>query len=281
MPMLSRPSPVTLVGACLATLLASPAALAHFQLLYTPQLALRTAQPVTLSMVFTHPFEPTHTMAMEKPQAFYVITQRGSEAKPQKTDLMQYLQPITWASLKEPGRAYEAQLPRQVVRSLGDYVFILATAPYYEASEDKYIQQYTKTVLNIGGIPGNWSAQNDLPAEILALDKPYASWTGGVFRGVVLANGKPVPNAKLEVSFVNHLPEVEGRRFATQTTLNAPQDSFQNLGILANDRGEFTIGLARAGWWGICALGVGPQTTFNGKDLSQDAVLWVQATDMR
>jgi cobalt/nickel transport protein len=63
--------------------------------------------------------------------------------------------------------------------------------------------------------------------------------------------------------------------------VNAPQDSFQNLGILANERGEFTIGLPRAGWWGICALGVGPQKTFKGKELSQDAVLWIQVTDMR
>jgi cobalt/nickel transport protein len=268
------------LGACLAVLAANPA-LAHFQLLYTPQLALKTSQDLTLAMVFTHPFEPTHTMNMEKPLAFYVISQRGSEAKPQKTDLTQYLQPVTWAGLQQPGQAYEAKLPRSAVRSLGDYVFILEAAPYYEASEDKYIQQYTKTVLNIGGIPGNWSADNKLPTEILPLDKPYASWVGGVFRGVVLANGKPVPNAELEVSFVNHLPEIDNRRFATQTTLNAPQDSFQNLGILTNDRGEFTIGLPRAGWWGVCALGSGPQTTFKGKHLSQDAVLWIQATDMK
>jgi cobalt/nickel transport protein len=268
------------LGACLTVFAAGPA-LAHFQLLYTPQLALKTSQDLTLAMVFTHPFEPTHTMNMEKPLAFYVISQRGSEAKPQKTDLMQYLQPITWSSLQQAGQAYEAKLPRNAVRSLGDYVFILEAAPYYEASEDKYIQQYTKTVLNIGGIPGNWSADNKLPTEILPLDKPYASWVGGVFRGVVIANGKPVPNAGLEVSFVNHLPEIEHRRFATQTTLNAPQDSFQNLGIRTNDRGEFTIGLPRAGWWGICALGSGPQTTFKGKALSQDAVLWIQATDMR
>jgi cobalt/nickel transport protein len=268
-------------GALLAALALSPEALPHFQLVYTPQLALKTSQDLTLAMVFTHPFEPTHTMNMEKPLAFYVISQRGADAKPQKTDLTQYLQPITWASLQEPGQAYEAKLPRSAVRSLGDYVFILEGAPYYEGSEDKYIQQYTKVVLNVGGIPGNWSADNALPTEIRPLDKPYASWVGGVFRGVVLANGKPVPNAELEVSFVNHRPEIENRRFAIQTTLNAPQDSFQNLGILANERGEFTIGLPRAGWWGICALGSGPQTKFKGKNLSQDAVLWVQATDMK
>ena len=67
------------LGAFMAALAASPAALAHFQLLYTPQTALKTSQEITLAMVFTHPFEPTHTMNMEKPQALYVISQRGSD----------------------------------------------------------------------------------------------------------------------------------------------------------------------------------------------------------
>ncbi len=41
------------------------------------------------------------------------------------------------------------------------------------------------------------------------------------------------------------------------------------------------IGLPRAGWWGICALAVGSDTEHEGKELSQDAVLWVQAKEMQ
>jgi cobalt/nickel transport protein len=269
-------------AAALLLLTTSSAACAHFQLIYTPQTALKSGQPTSLALVFTHPFEGGHTMDMSLPQAFYVIAQRGSDATPRKTDLLQYLQPITWTSLTNSGKAFEATLPREVTRSLGDYVFVLEPAPYLEASEDKYIQQFTKMMMNVGGVPGNWSERVGLPAEILPLDRPYANWTGGVFRGVVLgSNGEPVPNAEIEVSYLNHAPDLAARRFAAEGFVTAPQESFVNMSLRANDRGEFAIGLPRAGWWGICALDVGARKEFQGKPLSQDAVLWVQATDMK
>ncbi len=270
------------VAAALLCLVACPAVLAHFQLIYTPQTApAKGAQQTPLALVFTHPFEAGHTMDMGTPEAFYVLSQRGADGKAQKTDLLELLQPITWTSLTNTARAYEASLPREVTRSLGDYVFVLEPAPYLEPSEDKYIQQYTKMVMNIGGVPGNWNAPVRLPAEIIPLDKPYANWTGGIFRGVVLGDGKPVPNAEIEIAYLNHAPDLPARRFAEAAQVTAPQGSFVNMGIVTNDRGEFAIGLPRGGWWGICALGVGPRTQHQGKHLSQDAVLWVQATDMR
>jgi cobalt/nickel transport protein len=120
-----------------------------------------------------------------------------------------------------------------------------------------------------------------LPTEIVPLDKPYANWTGGVFRGVVLSDGKPVPNAELEVEYVNYPLDIDVHRFAEKPQVALPQDSFGTMGIRANDRGEFTIGLARAGWWGVCALNVGPKKEHQGKPLSQDAVIWVQVKDMK
>jgi cobalt/nickel transport protein len=95
-----------------------------------------------------------------------------------------------------------------------------------------------------------------------------------------MADGKPVPHAELEIGYLNHLPDLSARKFGP-AQVTAPQSSFMNLGIRTNDRGEFAIGLPRAGWWGICALGVGSQTEHQGKALSQDAVLWVEATDMK
>jgi cobalt/nickel transport protein len=41
--------------------------------------------------------------------------------------------------------------------------------------------------------------------------------------------------------------------------------------------GRFTFGIPRAGFWGFAALGSGPETEHEGKELSQDAVLWVRA----
>jgi cobalt/nickel transport protein len=268
------------LAAIAAGLTAAPAE-AHFQMLYTAETALSAGQATEILMLFTHPAHGGPHMAMVQPEAFYVLSQRGEDAVIVRTDLARYLEPIAWESEQGPTSAYRAQLTRSVTRSLGDYVLVLEPGPYYEAGEDKYIQQFTKTMLNIGGVPGNWAEPVGLPAEILPLDKPYANWVGGVFRGVVLAAGEPVPNAELEVEYVNHAPDLARRRSADEPAVELPQASFGTMSIRANDRGEFSIGLPRAGWWGICALAVGPGTEHEGKELSQDAVLWVQAKEMR
>lgn len=260
---------------------ASTPAAAHFQLLYTPETALVSGQATHVLLLFSHPAHGGPHMSMGVPEAFYVVSQRGEDAAPVTTDLRDHLAPIAWHSADGPTSAYEARLPRAVTRSLGDYVFVLTPAPYYEAGEDKYIQQFTKTILNVAGVPGNWAEPIGLPAEILPLDKPYANWTGGVFRGIVTAGGEPVPFAELEVEYVNHAIDLEGRRFAAEPAVVVPQDAFGTMSIRANAHGEFAIGLPRAGWWGICALDIGARKEHEGKPLSQDAVLWVQVKDMQ
>jgi cobalt/nickel transport protein len=269
-----------LLLAGLLTLFVSAPALAHFQMLYTPESALERGGEMTLKLVFTHPFDAGYTMDMAPVQEFYVVQQRGEEAEPEKVDLMEYLKPISWASLTNSGAAYEANLPTKVVRSMGDYVFVLVPGPYYEEKEDIYIQQLTKMMVNVGGVPGNWHQPLGLPAEIAPLDKPYANWTGGVFRGVVMSAGKPVPHAELEVEYLNHAPNMEKNAFEKEAGIEAPHTSLEVLGIRANAQGEFVIGLPKAGWWGIAALGVGSEDEHNGKELSQDAVLWIQVTDI-
>ena len=269
-----------LLSGALLTLLASGAAQAHFQLLYTPEAALKEAGAIPLALVFSHPFESGFTMNMGKPEAFYVVSQRG-DAEKKTTDLMQYLEAIQWAGQDSKGAAYVAKPPRSVTRSLGDYTYVLKPAPYYEKSEDKYIQQITKTMVNIGGLPGGWDEPLGLQVEIVPLDKPYANWVGGVFRAVVMAGGKPVPHAEIEIEYLNHEPQIDAHKFADEGRVTAPQDAFTTLSIRADSRGEVIIGLPKAGWWGIAALDLGGEKSkFQGKHLSLDAVLWLKATDM-
>ena len=266
--------------AVLMTLFFVTPSLAHFQMLYTPESALERGGEMTLKLVFTHPFDAGHTMDMEPVQEFYVMQQRGEEGEAKKVDLKEYLKEISWESLSNKGKAYEAVLPAQVVRSMGDFVFVLVPTPYYEASDEEYIQQFTKMILNVGGIPGNWHQPVGLPAEIVPLDKPYANWTGGIFRGVAMSNGQPVPNAELEIEYLNHTPDMGKNAFEKEPKIKAPHSAFETLGIRANDRGEFAIGLPKAGWWGIAALGVGPEDDYKSKGLAQEAVLWIQVTDI-
>jgi cobalt/nickel transport protein len=264
----------------LAFFAAAPAK-AHFQMLYTPEIVLDQGGEVVFKIVFTHPFEAGHTMDMGPVEEFYVLQQRGSDGEPKKIDLKEHLKEITWKSLTNSGKAYEAVLPKNIVRSMGDYVFVLVPSPYLEKEEDSYIQQITKVVLNVGGQPGNWSKPVGLPAEILPYDKPYANWAGGVFRGAVLSEGKPVPGAELEIEYMNYKPDMKTNSFQGKPKVTAPHDAFVTMGAAANPNGEFILGLAKAGWWGICALGAGPAKEYNGKELSQDAVLWVKAVEMK
>jgi cobalt/nickel transport protein len=88
----------------------------------------------------------------------------------------------------------------------------------------------------------------------------------------------PVPFAEIEVEYLNH--EVEGHGFAETPKVAAPTDAFVTLGIKANKDGEFSFGIPKAGWWGFCALGAGGELEHDGKELSLDAVIWIQAVDM-
>ncbi len=256
----------------LALLLVSTSAMAHFQLIYTPDSALEKSTIIPFKIVFTHPFEAGHTMDMGIPEKFIV------RHKDQVQDITNTLTPITWTSLTNSGKAYERAYK---LRGMGDWVFALSPAPYYEANEDAYIQQFTKTVINIAGAPTDWDAELGLPAEIIPLDKPYGLWAGNVFRGIVKGNGKPIPFAEIEVEFLNHKPDMKANKFAKEAAAEAPQDAFVTQTIKANENGEFMYKIPHAGWWGFAALGAGPQDEYKGKELSQDAVIWVQAQEMK
>lgn len=259
-----------LLSACALFAAALPAA-AHFQMLYTPEMILDKGGEISLKLVFTHPFEAGHTMDMETPQEFFVVN------KEKRTDLLKTLKPITWTSLENKGRAFETSFR---LRGMGDYVFCLVPAPYFEKSEDTYLQQITKMIVNNGSFPTEWDADMGLKAEIVPLDKPYALWAGGMFRGVVKSAGKPVPFAEIEVEYMNHRPDLKKNAFERKGAISAPHDAFVTLTIKADANGTFAFAMPKEGWWGFAALGVGPDTEFKGKELSQDAVIWVQATKM-
>lgn len=257
----------------------SAPAYAHFQVLYTPEVALERGGEMNLKAVFTHPFDGDHVMDMAGVEEFYVVHQRGSEGEARKTDLKRYLKQIEWTAQEDTGRAYEAMLSPSVVRSMGDYIFVLIPAPYYEKADEGYIQQYTKLMVNVGGMPGNWSEPLGLPAEIVPLSKPYANWTGGVFRGVVMSKGEPVPHAAVDVEYLNFDVNMEANAFQGDAKIKAPHPAFETIEVLANAQGEFTIGLPKAGWWGIAVPDV-VETEQEGKELVKEAVLWIQVADV-
>jgi len=247
------------------------AAMAHFQINYTPNMALDKPQDIEMIQVFTHPFADEHTMDMAGVEEFYVIN-RGK-----KTDLKESMKPITFKGNTNEGKGYAVTYP---AKRMGDHLFVLIPKPYFEPNEDAYIQQFTKTIVNVAGMPTDWDEELGLKAEIVPLTKPYAIWEGGTFTGIVKSNGEVVPYAEIEVEYLNADIDMKNKKMK-KLKYKAPQDSFVTMTIKANKDGEFTFGIPKAGFWGFAALGVGPDDEYNGKELSQDAVIWVEAKPMK
>ncbi|WP_245583313.1 DUF4198 domain-containing protein [Oceanospirillum beijerinckii] len=257
-----------LLSTVAAGCLSASTAQAHFQMIYTPELLQERGGQLSLKMPFTHPAASGHVMTIDQPEAFYQIR------KGKKTDLLDQVKTTQWTSSENTGVSYQADVR---LRGLGDNIFVLQSAPYLEESEDIYIQQFAKTIVNVGSLPTDWDAELNLPAEIVPLTKPYALYEGGSFTGIVKSQGKPVPFAEIEVEYINYEPDMAADKFADKANINPPADAFVTMTIKADANGTFTFALPKAGQWGFCALGVGPNTEHNGKELSQDAVIWVQA----
>lgn len=262
------PKSLALASVILSSVFVSMSANAHFQMMYTPDLLRDRGGLINLKMPFTHPADNGHVMTVGAPEQFYMVK------KGKQTNLLGDIKSSSWTSAANRGDSYEADVK---LRGLGDYVFVMQMAPYLEASEDIYIQQITKTIVNVGGLPTDWNADFGLTAEIVPLTKPYAIYAGGTFTGVVKSHGKAVPFAEIEVEYVNYQPDMKNNRFSEQSNIDLPSDVFVTMTMYADANGTFTFGIPKAGQWGFAALGVGSDTEYQGKELSQDAVIWVQA----
>lgn len=250
---------------------ATGSAQAHFQMLYTPELALNQGATIPLKAVFNHPFADEHTMEMMTPESFYVIH------KGQQTDLLDTLKPITWIGNSNSATAFEADYR---ARGMGDHLFVLTPTPYFENNEDVYIQQITKVMVNVAGMPTDWDSELGLKAEIVPLTKPYALWEHSNFSGIVMSEGNPVPFAEVEIEYLNADIDINNNKMGP-LKYQAPQDSFVTLIVKADKNGVFNFTIPKAGWWGFAAVGIGPDTEFKDKEMSQDAVIWIQAKEMK
>ncbi|WP_299021766.1 DUF4198 domain-containing protein [uncultured Photobacterium sp.] len=251
-----------------AALAVSGAANAHFQLAYTPDVIVEKPTSMNMKLVFGHPMENGHVMDMDKPEQFFV------QFKDKRIDLMDKLEQISWKGPENTAKAYQADYK---VKRNGDYVFGVVPAPYYEKGEDIYIQQITKSYVNKGGLPTGWDQPLNLPTEIVPLNKPYQVFAGGTFTGQVLSEGKPVAGVECEIEYINTDIDMKGNAFGKTTHRDAPETA---IVAITDQDGEFTFGIPKAGVWGFACLGAGPVTEHKGKELSQDAVIWVNAKEL-
>ncbi len=214
---------------------------------------------VALDLRFWHPMEGI-PMSLAKPAHFDVY------ANGKKIDLLDTLVSAT----DKDNQTWQAEYK---VKRPGLYVFAMKPTPYWEPAEDKFIVHYTKVVVTAFGSDEGWDEPVGLKTEIVPLSKPYGLYTGNVFQGTVMMNGKPVPFSEVEVEYYNEDGSHE-----------APNDYMVTQTIKADANGVFTYAAPMAGWWGFAALN--PSDTpmkheGQDKEVELGAVLWVNFVDMK
>lgn len=238
----------------------SSAAVAHFQELIPSDDVVADGGPVTLDLVFTHPMDGGPTMDMEKPQRFGV--KRGDTV----TDLTDRLE-----ERKIDGqRAWQA---RDEIAEPGAAIYFVEPQPYWEPAEKKFIVHYAKVLVDGFASGENWDCMVGLPVEIEPLTRPTGLWTGNIFTGIVRKNGQPVPNAEIEVEYVN------------DGSVSAPNPAFVTQVLKADGNGKFSYAMPRAGWWGFAALTEADKSIKRPDGslapVEVGGLIWVKATDMK
>ncbi|WP_461210160.1 DUF4198 domain-containing protein [Desulfocurvus sp. DL9XJH121] len=148
----------------------------------------------------------------------------------------------------------------------GVYTFFMEPVPYWEPAEDCSIIHYTKVSVPAFGGDEGWDEPVGLKTEIVPMLRPFGNFAGNAFTGLVLLDGKPVPNAEVEVELYNQ------GRFATPTEYHETQV------VKADGNGVFTFACPQPGWWGFAALNEADFTLKDpaGKDKPVEigAVFW-------
>lgn len=216
-----------------------------------------SAATVSLQLLFTHPVEGGPVMDLALPRRFGVMREGRS------IDLKSGLAPIQYKGKSAFTSIFTASEP-------GDYIFYVEPAPYWEAAEKHFLVHYTKVVVDFAGGSG-WDQPVGLPVEIIPLSRPYGLWTGNLFRGTVLKDGKPLPGATVEVEWVN------------DGLFKPPSDPYVTQIVKTDSAGVFAYAIPRAGWWGFNALTAGQVVGPDGKaaDAELGGTIWVKAIDLK
>lgn len=263
----------TLVGALLIT----ASAFAHFQMVYTPKSDISGENSAKFLLVFSHPADgrEAHDMHIGRDEhgvnhgmKKLYVTHRG-ETK----EFTENLKEVQFGAHNV--LAYTFDLDRTTsLRGAGDWGLVAVPHPYYEASEDIYIQQVTKVFVNKDEITTDWPERiaEGYP-EILPMSNPTDAWVGGAFTGkVVDSEGNGVANAEIEIEYLNANIDMARLRYRGRNKIKRAETM-----LYADDNGYFTFVPTAPGYWGFAALEAGGEAEYNGKELSLDAVLWIEA----
>ena len=249
-----------------AGLAVSLQAQAHFGMLIPSDDMVINGESRTLHLdaMFWHPFE-SQGMNLAKPEAFGVMTSNG-----EKHDLLSSLKPAKRKDIT--GAQRDIFKVDYKFRGPGDHTFYMVPQPYWEPAEESFIVHYTKVVVNGFGLEEGWQRPVGLKTEIVPLTRPYGLYTGNVFQGQVLVNGKPVPGTRVEVEYF-----YDGK-------VKADASPLETQVVTTDPNGIFTYAMPKTGWWVFAALNEAEKPMkHDGQDYPVEigAVLWVKTHPMK
>ena len=247
-------------SAALMSLLFAGSATAHFGMVIPSEnIATQDKKSVSLQLSFSHPFEMVG-MDLVKPKMFKVMSEAG------ETDLLDSLTESKVMDHAAWQTSYQIERP-------GVYHFVMEPQPYWEPTEDVSIIHYTKTIVAAFGYDAGWDEPVGLPTEIIPMTRPFGNYAGNSFTGQVMMDGKPVPQAEVEVELYN-----------SEAAYKAPSDYHVTQVVKADDNGVFSFTCPQSGWWGFAALSEADYTIKDPdgaeKGVELGAVLWIYLDPM-
>jgi len=265
---MSKKNALFLSTCCL--ILTANVALAHFGTLIPSDdiISQGESRKVTVDLKFLHPIEGNY-MELVKPEQFGVLN------KGKLHDLKNNLVRKTGHGAGQKG-AFGYWQDEYKIKHPGDYTFYMEPKPYWEPAEDKYIIHYTKVCVSAFGLDDEWDVPVGLKTEIVPLTRPFGLWTGNIFRGKVLLEGKAAAGTEVEVEFLNEaVPENE--------RIKPTSDPYVTQVVKTDKNGIFTYAMPKAGWWGFAALNEASwKIPHDGVDKGVEigAVYWVKTRDL-
>lgn len=244
------------LAAVILTLGFSGPAMAHFGMVIPSRSVVEDKKDaaISLELSFSHPMEMVG-MPLARPKAVRVYF--GDEAE----DIAASLQAAKVMN-------HDAWKVPYTVTKPGVYQIVMEPEPYWEPAENCFIVHYTKTYVAAFGEEEGWDEPAGLKTEIVPLTRPFGNYAGNVFQGRVLIDGRPVPNAEVEVEYYN-----KDGKYA------APNEYMVTQVIKADSEGVFTYGIPFAGWWGFAALNTADKKMHHDgkeKDVELGAVIWME-----
>nr|WP_281282080.1 DUF4198 domain-containing protein [Cereibacter sediminicola] len=218
-------------------------------------------QPGTLTVRLARgvPMSGGAVFDMAAPRAVFLV-HRGT-----RTDLRPRLSPCIARGALNEAMAWETTL---ALDQPGDHLLVAVPEPPWDADARVHVQQIATARVRLGPSGSDWATPLGLAAEIVPDPGASDLAPGGMLTGRVLAEGRPVPCAALEIECVQ-ADALAGRGMPGGGWILATADQ----------SGCFRVRLPHAGLWAVAARGVGAKQWHATRPLRQDAVLWVRVTN--